>query len=66
MHVYFLQRFITAFLTLFGMSVIIFVLLRLVPGDIVDILFSAGGFVNPAAKQEIAREHRKQVARLWR
>jgi peptide/nickel transport system permease protein len=55
-HVYFLQRFITAFLTLFGMSVIIFVLLRLVPGDIVDILFSAGGFVNPAAKQEIARE----------
>jgi peptide/nickel transport system permease protein len=38
------------------MSVIIFVLLRLVPGDIVDILFSSGGFVNPAAKQEIARE----------
>lgn len=56
MHIYLLQRLITAFLTLFGMSVVIFVLLRLVPGNIVDILFSSAGFVNPAAKQEIARE----------
>src|SRR5437763_1469382 len=38
------------------MSVVIFVLLRLVPGNIVDILFSSAGFVNPAAKEEIARE----------
>jgi peptide/nickel transport system permease protein len=36
--------------------VVIFVLLRLVPGNIVDILFSSAGFVNPAAKQEIAHE----------
>ena len=35
---------------------VIFVLLRLVPGNIVDILFSSAGFVNPAAKQEIAHE----------
>lgn len=56
MHIYLLQRLITAFLTLFGMSVVIFVLLRLVPGNIVDILFSSAGFVNPAAKEEIARE----------
>ena len=56
MPVYLFQRFITAFLTLFGMSVVIFVLLRLVPGNIVDILFSSAGFVNPAAKQEIAHE----------
>jgi peptide/nickel transport system permease protein len=55
-HIYLLQRLITAFLTLFGMSVVIFVLLRLVPGNIVDILFSSAGFVNPAAKEEIARE----------
>src|SRR5437870_3857803 len=38
------------------MSVLIFVLLRLVPGDIVDIIFSSAGFVNPAARAEIARE----------
>jgi len=55
-YIYLLQRFFTAFLTLFGMSVVIFVLLRLVPGNIVDILFSSAGFVNPAAKEEIARE----------
>jgi peptide/nickel transport system permease protein len=55
-YIYLLQRLFTAFLTLFGMSVVIFVLLRLVPGNIVDILFSSAGFVNPAAKEEIARE----------
>ena len=56
MHLYLLQRLVTALLTLFGMSAVIFVLLRLAPGNIVDILFATAGFVNPAAKQEIARE----------
>ena len=56
MLVYILQRLLTALVTLFGMSVLIFVLLRLVPGDIVDIIFSSAGFVNPAAKAELARE----------
>jgi peptide/nickel transport system permease protein len=46
----------TALLTLFGTSVLVFVLLRLVPGDIVDIIFSSAGFVNPADKAAIARE----------
>jgi peptide/nickel transport system permease protein len=55
-HVHLLQRLVTALLTLFGMSAVIFVLLRLAPGNIVDILFATAGFVNPAAKQEIARE----------
>src|SRR5260370_34708915 len=39
--------------TLFGISVIIFVLLRLTPGNIADILFDAGGFVDPADKARI-------------
>ena len=56
MLVYILQRLLTALVTLFGMSVLIFVLLRIVPGDIVDIIFSSAGFVNPAAKAELARE----------
>lgn len=56
MRFYLLQRLLTAILTLFGMSVVIFVLLRLAPGNIVDILFASAGFVNPAAKEEIARE----------
>jgi peptide/nickel transport system permease protein len=53
---YIAQRLAIAVLTLFGMSVVIFVLLRLAPGDIVDILFAAAGFVDPAARQEIMRE----------
>src|SRR5438876_3107209 len=39
--------------TLFGISVIIFMLLRLTPGNIADILFDAGGFVDPADKARI-------------
>jgi peptide/nickel transport system permease protein len=38
------------------MSLVIFGLLRLAPGDIVDILFAAAGYVNAAEKQAILRE----------
>jgi peptide/nickel transport system permease protein len=50
------QRLLIGLVTLFGMSVVIFVLLRLAPGDIVDILFSAGGYVNPSERLAIERE----------
>ena len=43
-------------ITLFGISVIIFVLLRIVPGNIVDILFDAAGYVDPADKINLERE----------
>ena len=43
-------------LTLFGISVIIFTLLRVVPGNIVDILADAAGFVNPAEKKLLEAE----------
>ncbi|MBI5628609.1 MAG: ABC transporter permease, partial [Candidatus Rokubacteria bacterium] len=56
MKTYLVQRLAIAVLTLFGMSVVIFALLRLAPGDIVDILFSTAGFVDPAARTEIMRE----------
>src|SRR5437879_1149794 len=42
--------------TLFGISVIIFVLLRIVPGNIVDILFAAAGYVDPADKANLEKE----------
>src|SRR5580765_1144072 len=42
--------------TLFGISVLIFVMLRLVPGNITDIIFDSAGFVNPKQKQRIERE----------
>tara|TARA_A100001037_G_C15131815_1_gene629067 strand:- start:619 stop:1533 length:915 start_codon:yes stop_codon:yes gene_type:complete len=43
-------------LTLVGMSVLIFVMLRLVPGNIVDILFDTAGFVDPEEKAQIEKE----------
>ena len=56
MKTYIAQRLGIAILTLFGMSVVIFVMLRLAPGDIVDVLFSAAGYVNPSEKQAILKE----------
>src|SRR5215204_4757714 len=43
-------------LTLFGMSVLIFVLLRVLPGNIADILFDAAGMINTAEKQKLEAE----------
>ena len=43
-------------LTLFGMSVLIFVMLRLVPGDIADILTNASGISDPKEKAKIAHD----------
>jgi len=40
-------------LTLFGISVIIFLMLRIAPGNIADILFDAAGFVDPTEKAKI-------------
>src|ERR1700756_2397989 len=42
--------------TLIGISIIIFVRLRVVPGNIVDILFDAAGFVDPADKANLERD----------
>jgi peptide/nickel transport system permease protein len=43
-------------LTLFGISVLIFVMLRLVPGNIADILFDAAGMIDTAEKAKLEKE----------
>jgi len=53
---YLVRRFLLMLLTLFGISVLIFVLLRIVPGNIADILFSSAGMINPADKAQIEKE----------
>ena len=53
---YIAQRLAIGVVTLLGMSVVIFLLLRLAPGNIVDILFSTGGYVNPSERAAIERE----------
>ncbi|MBI4590905.1 MAG: ABC transporter permease [Candidatus Rokubacteria bacterium] len=56
MKTYIAQRLAIALLTLFGMSLVIFLLLRLAPGDIVDVLFSTGGYVRPEERVAIMKE----------
>jgi peptide/nickel transport system permease protein len=56
MFAYIVRRLFLMLVTLFGISVIIFVLLRIVPGDIVDILFAAAGYVDPADKAHLQQE----------
>ena len=56
MGAYLLRRFGLMLLTLFGISVIIFTLLRIVPGNIVDILFDSAGMVDPAEKARISHD----------
>jgi peptide/nickel transport system permease protein len=53
---YLARRFLLMVLTLFGMSVLIFVMLRLVPGNIADILVDAAGIVDAQEKTKIAHE----------
>jgi len=53
---YLIRRFFLMLLTLFGISVLVFVMLRLVPGNIVDILFDSAGMINPAEKANIEKE----------
>jgi peptide/nickel transport system permease protein len=53
---YLIRRFLLMVLTLFGISVVVFVLLRIVPGNIADILFSAAGMINPAEKADIEKQ----------
>jgi len=53
---YLVKRFLLMLLTLIGISIIIFVLLRLMPGNIADIMFDSAGFVDPAEKAQIEKE----------
>jgi peptide/nickel transport system permease protein len=53
---YIVRRLALMLVTLIGISIIIFVLLRVVPGNIVDILFDAAGYVDPADKANLQRD----------
>ena len=56
MGAYIVRRLLLMAVTLIGMSMLIFVMLRLVPGNITDIIFDSAGFVNPAAKKKIEKQ----------
>ena len=56
MATYLIRRFFLMLLTLVGISVLVFVMLRLVPGNIADILFDAAGMINPAEKARLEKD----------
>jgi peptide/nickel transport system permease protein len=53
---YILRRLGLMVLTLFGVSIAIFLLLRIVPGNIADILFDSAGMIDPVEKQQITKD----------
>jgi peptide/nickel transport system permease protein len=53
---YLIRRLLLMILTLFGISILIFVMLRIVPGNIADILFDAAGMVSAAEKHKLEVE----------
>ena len=53
---YIVRRLLLMVVTLLGVSVAIFVLLRIVPGNIADILFDSAGLIDPAEKQKIVAD----------
>ena len=53
---YLMRRFALMLLTLFGMSILIFLVMRLVPGNIADILVDSAGIIDPKQKLKIEKE----------
>ena len=53
---YLIRRLLLMVVTLFGVSIAIFLLLRIVPGNIADILFDSAGLIDPAEKQKIVAD----------
>jgi peptide/nickel transport system permease protein len=53
---YLIRRFFLMLLTLFGISVLVFTMLRIVPGNIADILFDAAGMIDVAEKGKLEAE----------
>jgi peptide/nickel transport system permease protein len=56
MRTYAFKRLVIAAVTLLGMSVLIFVLMRLAPGNITDIIFESAGYVDEVDRQRLEQE----------
>ena len=56
MRTYLAKRLVVAAVTLLGMSMLLFGLMRLAPGNITDIIFESAGYVDQADKQRLEAE----------
>lgn len=53
---YLIRRFSLMLLTLFGISLLVFLMLRVVPGNIADILFNSAGMIDVAEKANLEKQ----------
>ncbi len=56
MAIYLLRRIFLLFVTILGVSIIIFALMRVVPGNIADVLFESSGYIDQVQKAKIEAE----------
>ena len=56
MRTYIFKRLLIAGVTLLGMSLLLFVLMRLAPGNITDIIFESAGYVDEADRHRLEAE----------
>ena len=56
MGAYLVRRTVLFFVTVLGVSIIIFALMRVVPGSIADILFESSGYIDQVQKAKIEAE----------
>ena len=56
MGAYLVRRTVLFFVTVLGVSILIFGLMRIVPGNIADILFESSGFIDQVQKAKIEAE----------
>jgi peptide/nickel transport system permease protein len=56
MGAYLVRRTLLLFVTVLGVSIIIFALMRVVPGNIADILFESSGYIDEVQKAKIEAE----------
>jgi peptide/nickel transport system permease protein len=56
MRQYIVKRLLIAGVTLLGMSLLLFVLMRLAPGNITDIIFESAGYVDEADRHKLEAE----------
>src|SRR5471030_1582456 len=53
---YLIRRFFLMLLTLLGISILVFTMLRVVPGNIADILFDSAGMIDSAEKAKLEKD----------
>jgi len=56
MGVYLIRRTMLLFVTVLGVSILIFALMRVVPGNVADILFESSGYIDEVQKAKIEAE----------